>query len=314
MEASQAPIIVLAGPTASGKTDVAIALARRVDAEIVSADSRQVYRGLDIGTAKPDAAQLAAVRHHGIDICDPSDIYTAGRFHRDAGNWMRDIRARGRRVLIVGGSGLYIRTLTDGLFDGPEADAALRAGLERTMAEQGLGALVEQLRARDPVAAASIDTRNPVRVIRALEVCLLTGRPYSSLRVERMPVVPQDVRFFGLRRERAALHERIDRRVDAMVEAGLEDEVRRLLDCGADPSWISLNTVGYTEMIAYLSSSTSFVECVDAIKLRTRQYARRQMTWFRKEQRMGWIDVDDSMSEEEMAAVILDACRDGEME
>lgn len=302
-------IIVLAGPTASGKTAVGIVLARLLGAEIISADARQVYRRLDIGTAKPDAAQLLAVPHHGIDICDPSETYTAGRFFREAGEWIRGIGSRGKRVLVVGGSGMYIRALTDGIFEGPEASAELRAELEARIRSEGLSALVEQLRHLDPVTAEGIDARNPVRVIRALEVCLLTGRPYSELRVERMPELPYDTVMFGLRMERSALHGRIGRRVDAMIEAGLVEEVRALLAGGANPSWTSLNTVGYKEIIGYLTGSASLEDSVEAIKRSTRQYARRQMTWFRKEARLRWIDVEETTAEEEIAHVIIRSIR-----
>lgn len=304
MESLNPKIIVLAGPTAAGKTAVGIVLARLLDAEIISADSRQVYRRLDIGTAKPDAAQLGAVPHHGIDICDPSETYTAGRFFRDATEWIREIQSRRKRVLVVGGSGMYIRALTDGIFEGPEASAELRAELEARIRRDGLPALVGQLRQLDPATAAGIDARNPVRVIRALEVCLLTGRPYSALRVERMPELPYDTVMFGLRLERNLLHGRIERRVDAMIDAGLVDEVRALLAGGADPSWTSLNTVGYKEIIGYLTGSSSLDESIEAIKRSTRQYARRQMTWFRKEARLRWIDVEETMAEEEIAHVI----------
>lgn len=302
-------IIVLAGPTASGKTAVGVVLARLLGAEIISADARQVYRRLDIGTAKPDAAQLRAVPHHGIDICDPSETYTAGRFFRDAAEWIDEIQHRGKRVLVVGGSGMYIRALTDGIFEGPEASVELRAELEARIRSKGLPSLVEQLRLLDPVTAAGIDARNPVRVIRALEVCLLTGRPYSELRVERMPELPYDTLMFGLRVERSALHGRIARRVDAMIEAGLVGEVRALLAGGADPSWTSLNTVGYKEIIGYLTGSASLEDSVEAIKRSTRQYAKRQMTWFRKETRLRWIDVEETMAEEEIAHVIIRSIR-----
>lgn len=297
-------IFLLAGPTASGKTDAGIALARLLDAEIVSADSRQVYRRLDIGTAKPDAAQRRAIVHHGIDVCEPSETYTAGRYFREAGEWIAEIHRRGRRVLVVGGSGLYLRALTAGMFDGPEADAALRARLEERIQSEGLETLVSELTRRDPDTAARIDRRNPVRVIRALEVCLLTGRPYSAVRRERMPRVPYATRIFGLRRERPALHARIRHRVDGMIASGLVEEVRSLLDDGAQESWTSLRAVGYPEIIRYLGGSLSLDECIEAIALATRQYARRQMTWFRAEAGMQWIDVSDGMDAGEIAAEI----------
>ncbi|MBE0642856.1 MAG: tRNA (adenosine(37)-N6)-dimethylallyltransferase MiaA [Bacteroidetes bacterium] len=294
MNSQRPQITILTGPTASGKTAVSLALAERLGAEIISADSRQVYRGLDIGTAKPEPQELAAVPHHGIDICDPSDTYTVGRFYSDAQRWINEIHARGRGVLVVGGSGLYVRAVTDGIFDGPIADQVLRAGLEERIRRDGLSALVDELRRLDPDTAAVIDAQNPVRVVRALEVCLLTGRPYSALRSERMPTLPYDCRMFGLRWERSELNARIDRRVDAMVDAGLVEEVRGLVEAGADPAWTSLNTVGYKEVIAYLSGLVSIEQTIEAIKRSTRQYARRQLTWFRKEGRMQWLDVNES--------------------
>ena len=306
MGSDESPLIVIAGPTASGKTDVAIAVARRIGAEIISADSRQVYRGLDIGTAKPAPEQLAVVRHHGIDVCDPPETYTAGRFVRDAQGWDRDIRQRGRRGLLVGGTGMYIQAFIDGLFEGPEADPALRARLEGRRQEEGLGALVEELRALDPEAAAVIDTRNPVRVIRALEVCLLTGKRYSALRVERMPARPRAAVWFGLRHDRATLHARIGRRVDAMIADGFVEEVRHLLAAGADPSWTCFNGVGYPQIINYLEGSATLDQSIDAIKAGTRQYARRQFTWFRKEERLRWIDVEEGMAAEDIAGRIVE--------
>lgn len=306
MNSQRPQIIVLTGPTASGKTAVGIALARLLDAEIISSDSRQVYREMDIGTAKPDAEELAAVPHHGIDICDLPETYTVGRFFDDSRAWISSILARNRRVLVVGGSGLYIRAITDGIFSGPEADPTLRMELEMRIREEGLSTLVEELRRLDPATAAVIDQRNPVRVIRALEVCLLTGKRFSDLLTDRMPSLAYDVRIVGLRWERSALHGRIDRRVDAMIAAGLVEEVRGLLAAGADPSWTSLNTVGYKEVIHYISQLVSIEETVEAIKRNTRQYARRQMTWFRKESRLAWIEADEMMKAESIAERIAE--------
>ena len=310
MSERTAPIFVLAGPTASGKTSAGIALARRIGAEIISADSRQVYRGLDIGTAKPTPAQLRSVRHHGIDICDPAETYTAGRFLRDTERWTEEIRSRGNRVLLVGGTGLYIRAFVDGLFEGPASDPALRATLEERIREQGLPVLVEELRVLDPDAAASIDARNPVRVIRALEVCLLTGQRYSVLRTSMRPGAGREAVLFGLRWERAALHRRIGRRVDAMIDAGLVEEVRRLRDEGVDRSCTAMNAVGYQDILSYLEGSSSLADSIEAIKAGTRQYARRQMTWFRKETRLRWIDMDEGMSDDDVARRMI-AMADG---
>ncbi|MBR9978580.1 MAG: tRNA (adenosine(37)-N6)-dimethylallyltransferase MiaA [Bacteroidetes bacterium] len=284
-------ITVLAGPTASGKTALSLELARLMNAEIISADSRQVYRGMNIGTAKPGTEERAAVPHHGIDICDITETYTVGRFFRDACGWIDDIRGRGKQVLVVGGSGLYIRALTDGLFDGPEADPQLRAELEARARKEGLNVLVDELLALDPGVASFLDPENPVRVIRALEVCIRTGERYSELRSSRMPTQTFDVRMLGLRWERSVLYDRIDQRVDSMLTQGLIDEVRNLLAAGAHSGLTALNTVGYKEVIAYLASVLTYDEMVEAIKRNTRRYARRQLTWFRKETRLQWTDM-----------------------
>lgn len=290
--AGQLPrITVLAGPTASGKTALSLELARLMNAEIISADSRQVYRGMNIGTAKPGMEERAAVPHHGIDICDISETYTVGRFYRDACGWIHDIRERGKQVLVVGGSGLYVRALTDGLFDGPEADPRLRAELEARAQKEGLNVLVGELLALDPGVTTFLDPENPVRVIRALEVCISTGERFSELRSSRMPEQTFDVRMLGLRWERRTLYDRIDQRVERMLTRGLIDEVRNLLATGAHPGLTALNTVGYKEVIAYLASVLTYDEMVEAIKRNTRRYARRQLTWFRKETRLQWIDI-----------------------
>ncbi|MFZ1731732.1 MAG: tRNA (adenosine(37)-N6)-dimethylallyltransferase MiaA [Bacteroidota bacterium] len=305
---SQRPqIIVLTGPTASGKTAVGITLAGMLDAEIISADSRQVYRGMNIGTAKPGADELSAVPHHGIDVCDPSETYTVGRFFEDSQGWIDDILSRGKRVLVVGGSGLYVRAITDGIFEGPKADPLLRAQLEERILTDGLPALVEELRRLDPATGEIIDQRNPVRVIRALEVCLLTGQRFSELRAGRMPSLSYDAHIAALRWDRGALHERINRRVDEMMADGLVEEVSGLLAAGIEPGWSALNTVGYKEIIGYLSKRMSIDETVEAIKRSTRQYARRQMTWLRKETRSRWIDVDEAMTSEVIARIVLEA-------
>ncbi|MDT8324770.1 MAG: tRNA (adenosine(37)-N6)-dimethylallyltransferase MiaA, partial [Bacteroidota bacterium] len=269
-----------------------------LDAEIISADSRQVYRGLDIGTAKPTAEERARVPHHGIDICALAETYTAGRFFTDAHRWIRDIQERGKRVLIVGGSGLYVRVLLQGLFEGPPKDDALRARLETRLREEGKDRLLAELAERDPRMADIIDRRNPVRIVRALEVCLLTGQPYSRIREERLRRSPHRYFPVALSRERATLHARINARVDAMLAQGLCQEVRALLDAGADPGSNALNTVGYKEITAYLSSLLPYDAAVELLKTNTRRFARRQMTWFRREPGLRWYDVEETADAE----------------
>ena len=286
------PILIITGPTASGKSAVAMHCARMLGGEIISADSRQVYRGLDIGTAKPDADALREIPHHGIDIAEPGETYTAGRFFEDARHWITDILARGRRVIIAGGSGLYVRTLTHGIFEAPEADPGLRAELHRRFQEEGQAVLIADLEKRDPEAARIVDTRNPVRLLRALEVCLQTGEAYSAIRRERMRMLPWNFIQTAIDRERAELYDRINRRVDAMVAAGLFDEVRTLLDAGVQPSWNALKTVGYQEIVEYVTGLHSRDRAIELIKRNTRRFAKRQLTWFRRVEELRWFAPD----------------------
>ncbi len=282
-------ITVLTGPTASGKTAVALALADQLNAGIINADSRQVYRGFDIGTAKPTSAEQALVPHYGIDVCDPGESWTAGRFFKEAQVWIRDIQAKGKRVLVVGGSGLYVRVLTEGIFDDAPIDEETRRSLRTRLECEGLEALYRELRRLDPGIAATIDSNNPARVLRALEVCLVSGRPYSVLRNELMPVLPYRSMLLGIAWERQELYKRINARVDAMLEAGFENEVRALLEAGVDPACLAMQSVGYKEMALYLSGSPRFDETVSLIKQHTRNFAKRQLTWFRRETGMTWL-------------------------
>ncbi len=281
-------VTVLTGPTASGKTAVSLALAELLGAEIINADSRQVYRGFDIGTAKPSADELERIPHHGIDVCGADETWTAGRFFKEAQQWIHDIAARGKRVLVVGGSGLYVRALVRGIFDGPEISDDIRNELRRRLRRDGLDGLNRELARLDPETAGSIDTRNPVRVLRALEVCVQSGRPYSILRNELMPHIPYKSLLLGIDRERSELYRLIDRRVDGMIAAGFEKEVRFLLESGIDPACPAMQSVGYKEMAVYFSGSSRFDETVELIKQHTRNFAKRQMTWFRREAGMHW--------------------------
>lgn len=279
-----ATIAVLAGPTASGKTGVSIHLAEMLNAEIINADSRQVYKGFDIGTAKPTVQERERITHHGVDICDAGDAYTAGRFFRDAREWMNDIHARGKNVLVVGGSGLYVRVLVKGIFEAPQIDDAIRSELLDRLANEGLDSLTEELKRRDPEITSHLDMRNPVRVLRALEVSIQAGRPFSSLWRERMPEIPYTSLFVCLWRERAMLRRRIDERVEHMMEAGFVEEVRALLAAGVDAECNAMRAVGYREVLAYISRLVPIDNVIERIQLNTWKYARRQMTWFRREQ------------------------------
>ncbi|MBS0378552.1 MAG: tRNA (adenosine(37)-N6)-dimethylallyltransferase MiaA [Proteobacteria bacterium] len=285
-EGAQAPVLVLYGPTGTGKTDWAVALAAELPVEIVSVDSALVYRGLDIGTAKPSAALRARVPHHLIDLCDPSESYSAGRFVRDALAAVAGIEGRGRIPLLVGGTMLYLRALFDGLATLPEASPALRAQLDQRAATLGWPALHAQLAALDPAAARRIAPNDAQRIQRALEVCLSTGRPISELqRSTASPLAGRRVLRYGLLPgDRSILHERLAQRFKTMMEAGFLDEVRALYARG-DLTALhpAIRSVGYRQLWAHLAGTGSLAEAVDRGIAATRQLAKRQLTWMRSD-------------------------------
>ena len=280
--------VCLTGPTACGKTELALALAQRVPLEIISMDSALVYRGLDIGTAKPSPAIRGAVPHHLIDILDPTESYSAGRFARDAGALIDEIRARGRLPLLVGGTLLYLRALRDGLSPLPRADRSVRAELDAQAAELGLKALHERLRLVDPAAAARIAPSDRQRIQRALEVHALTNRPISELqRADDERKRPAVLAIALVPESRAELAARIERRFDAMVGAGFLSEVERLRargDLNADMP--AMRAVGYRQIWAHLDGRFTWDEARAKAIVATRQYAKRQLTWLRGDTRI----------------------------
>jgi tRNA dimethylallyltransferase len=283
-------LAVLCGPTAVGKTALAVAVARRLDAEILCADSRTVYRGLDIGTAKPDAAQRALVPHHLLDVMDPTEAFTVRDFQRLAQAAIEAIRARGRLPLIVGGTGLYIRAVVDRLrIPDVAPDEGLRVALAAEARERGPGHLHQRLAGLDPVAAARIHPHNVRRVIRALEVAALTGRPISAQRGrdDRRPAVA----MIGLITERATLYRWIDERVDAQLASGLVDETRALLARGVPPAAPAMQSLGYKEIGGWLRGLYAYEEAVRRLKRNTRRYAKRQLTWFGRDPRIRWLEI-----------------------
>lgn len=299
MNREHRPLLVLVGPTAVGKTALSLELARRFDGEIVSADSRLFYRGLDIGTAKPAAAERAAVPHHLIDVCEPTETLSLGQYQRMAYRTIDDIHSRGRLPILAGGTGQYVWAVVEG-WGIPEVapQPALRAALERL----GDGEPGRWLAALDPTAARRIDPRNVRRVIRALEVALVTGRPISELQRKSPPLY--DIRVVGLWRDRGSLYERIDARVDAMMAGGLLDEVRRLRDAGYGRDLPSMSGLGYRQLMAHLAGDMSLDEAVERVKYETHRFARQQATWFRRDDpRISWIDLDDAG---DAAAVIVE--------
>jgi tRNA dimethylallyltransferase len=281
--------VALIGATASGKSSLALAFAsRHGDIEIVSVDSMQVYRGMDIGTASPSREERAAVPHHLIDVCDPSEEFTVARFRDLLDEALLGIGRRGHRALLVGGTGLYHRCAVDGL-ELAGGDDAVRARLEAEAIEFGVEELHRRLASLDPVAAGRMEPTNLRRVVRALEVIEVTGRPFSSFGdgLDRYPPTP--VAQIGLRWERSALAERIEARVHAMVNSGFVDEVIALLD--VSPSRTAMQALGYAEIAAHLRGECSLDEAIDATVLHTRQFAVRQERWFRRDPRIRWVDI-----------------------
>jgi tRNA dimethylallyltransferase len=274
--------LALVGPTASGKTELSLAVADRLAGEIVSMDSRQVYRGMDVGTAKVDLVDRGRVPHHGLDLLEPDEHYSAGQFARDARRWLQDIRARGRLPILVGGTGFFLRALTDPVFREPPVDRARRDRLRRFLATLDTGKLAAWVRRLDPERAESAIQGGVQRMSRTVEVALLTGRPLSwwHLNAEaEAPGVNGIVVVLSAPREE--LDRRIDRRVARMAERGLVDEVRSLLVAGYHPTDPGMTGTGYREIAASLEGETTLDEALEAVRLRTRQYARRQLTWFR---------------------------------
>ena len=293
----KSPLICIVGPTAVGKTKIAIQLAQHLDAEIVSLDSRQIYRGMDIGTAKPTPDQRQAVPHHLIDCVDVDQPFSVAEYQRLADTAIAEIRGRGKRTMAVGGAGLYFRGIIDGLFDGPGADAEIRAKLQREADEHGNVALHERLRRCDPETANRVHPNNLVRVIRALEIYELTGKPISSLQQQWKMNEPRYLfRAFGLNMPREVLYRRIEERVDRMVEAGLIEEVKGLLDQGYPRNCVAMQSFGYKELIDYLDGKRTLDEAIALLKQNTRRFAKRQLTWFRNDPRIEWLDTSQFAS------------------
>ena len=284
-------LLCLLGPTAVGKTEIAIQLAQHLDAEIISVDSRQIYRQMDIGTAKPTSEEQQAARHHLIDCVNISQPFSVADYQSLADTAIADIQNRGKQVLLVGGAGLYFRAVVDGLFEGPAADAALRERLEQEAAQHGVDVLYERLRTCDPESAERIHPNNVVRVIRALEVYELTGIPMSE---HQQQWCQENQRYpftaFCLTMPRALLYRRIEQRVDVMLGNGLIAEVESLLAAGYARDTVALRSFGYKELIAYLDGKCTYLEAVEQLKQNTRRFAKRQLTWFRKDTRIEWLD------------------------
>lgn len=284
-------LVTICGPTASGKTDLALKLAEEIDLEIVSADSRQIYRGMDIGTAKPEKHELNRVPHHLIDIVDPDENFTVADYVERGRGAVEEISRRKRLPLVVGGTGLYIRALLQGLADLPAGDEKIRYTLRKVEELEGPGTLYRRLEKVDPLLATRLSPRDLVRIIRALEVFELTGRRLTDLQNDHGGgQSPYRTLKIGLAPERQLLYDRIDRRVEEMMHRGLPEEVQNLLDQGCHPESKAMRTIGYRELIQNLQGKISRVEAVSQIQQNSRRYAKRQLTWFGGDNSIIWLD------------------------
>ena len=289
-------LVVIAGPTAVGKTRTAVEIARRFSGEVISCDSMQVYRGLDIGSAKATKEEMQGVPHHMLDILDPEEPFSAADFQKKASLVLRDIQSRGKLPVLCGGTGFYIQALIYGtaFSEEPEDDSSVKAGFEEILQQSGAEALHALLRERDPAAAEAIPYQNTKRVLRALCYEKLHGMPISEhnrLETEKREQEVPGLRFFVLYDEREALYRRIDGRVDRMLEDGLLEEVRALKNRGVPRSATSMQGIGYKELLDYLDGEIPYEEAVRLIKRNSRRYAKRQLTWFRREKHAVWIDI-----------------------
>ncbi len=288
-------LICICGPTASGKTGLAVALAKKLDGEVVSCDSMQIYKGMDLGTAKPIAAEMDGVPHHLLDVAEPGEDFSVGRYVKLADAAIADIHSRGRTAIVCGGTGLYMDSLIKGETFAAPSRPAQREYVEHIAEEKGMAYVYEMLRDADPETAEKLHLSDRKRIIRALEVFLITGMPLSWHNEQSKHRPPKyDPAWIGLNfRDRAKLYARIDARVDEMLEQGLEAEVRTLLDKGVDPKTTAMQAIGYKEMAAALRGECTAAQAADRIKQASRNYAKRQLTWFRRSEAINWLYVDE---------------------
>lgn len=301
-------IICVCGPTAVGKTKYAIDLAKAVDGEVVSADSMQLYKFMDIGSAKPTAEEQAEVKHHLVDFVDPRDGFSVAEYQRCAKEAIADIFSRGKTPVISGGTGLYISSLIYEMdFGSAPKDDEFRRDLEKLAEENGGEYLLDMLRDIDPAAAERIHPNNVKKLIRAIEVATSTGQGIPAFEESFRPTGDYEYVLIGLMRDREELYERIDRRVDILVEMGLEAEIRGLLNMGLTADDISMKGIGYKEIIGYFNGEYDFDEAVRLVKRNTRHYAKRQMTWLRRYKEMRWVnlsELDEAAAMKEILSIV----------
>ena len=298
-------IIVIVGPTAVGKTDLSIALAKQLNTEIISADSVQIYEGLDIGSAKPSAQEMQGIPHHMIDIVSAKDAFSVSDFLSKATEIIDRLHSQGKIPIVAGGTGLYINSLLFEMdFGESEADEAFREMLSALAESEGKEAVHNRLKEVDPVAAERIHPNNLKRVIRALEINHLTGKPTADFASAPVRTSKYEVLLIGLTRPRESLYERINQRVDIMMAAGLVDEVKKLKKSGLDDSFQSMQGIGYKEVLSYLDGASSYEKMVDEIKQASRNYAKRQMTWFKRYPEIHWIDLEHCHTENALQTIL----------
>ncbi len=305
-------LLVIVGPTAVGKTEISIQLAQKLNGEIISADSMQIYRGMDIGTAKPTLAEQAGIPHHMLDIVDPGKPFSVADYQTLARQKIEEITARGRMPVLAGGTGLYVRAVIDPYnFIPADTDWDLRARLKRQAEEAGLAALYQWLSEIDPVAAERIHANDERRIIRALEVYQTTGQPLSFWEQQTDKQKPlYDLIMIGINRPRAELYQRINQRVDLMLEQGLLAEAQDLMAQGLDENFIASQAIGYKEFFAYLHGEESLAEATEKLKQSTRRYAKRQLTWFRADKRVQWLELGKERTAVELINEILQIVAD----
>ena len=298
-------VIVIVGATCSGKTSLALKLADKINTEIISADSRQIFKFLDIGTAKPSKNELSKIKHNFIDSLNPTESFNVSRYETESLKIIDDLQKSGKIPIVVGGSGLYIKAIVEGLFNEVDTDMEYRKQLLEEREKFGNEFLYQKLISIDKISAEAMVPQNWKRVIRALEVFYLTGEPIWKFHQEHKREVEIDFLQYGLQWDRELLYKNINDRVDLMISTGLENEVRSLLEKGYSPELNSLNTVGYKEMISYINGEYDLDRAIELIKRNSRHYAKRQMTWFRKDDRINWFEITTEKEINKIADLII---------
>ena len=300
-------IIAGAGPTASGKTALAIEIARKFDGEVVSCDSMQIYKFMDIGTAKPDQSEQEAVPHHMIDILHPTERCSVADFVKSARECIDDVISRGKLPVLAGGTGLYMDSVLENIvFEDFGSDPQFRAEMQKLADTEGADAIHHLLAEKDPVAAEKIHPNNVRRVIRALEVCHLTGKTFTQVNLESRREPVYDTLILGIDTEREILYERINKRVDKMMEDGLLAEVQNIRDMGIGRDTTAMQAIGYKEILEFLEGAVTLDEAVEKIKMESRRYAKRQMTWFRRNDKIQWV----STKSPDYIEIVTEKCKD----